>query len=91
MTHILAVLFSLAGLGALALSMKRHQRDIIGRRLSERDQSLTRAAGWFSIAASLALDMVGFGPAYGTVAWFGHMSIAAWIVVAMLCWRARLN
>lgn len=90
MIHILAALFSLTGLATLALSMKRHQRDIIGRRLSDREQSLTRAAGWLSIAASFALDMVGFGPAYGTIVWFGHMSIAAWIVVAILCWRARL-
>ncbi|QSB46251.1 hypothetical protein IDJ81_07155 [Tsuneonella flava] len=28
------------------------------------------------------------GPDYGTIAWFGHMPIAAWIAVAMLCWRA---
>ena len=91
MIDILAALAALAGFAALALSMKRHQRDIIGRKLTDRERTLTRTAGWLAIAASLALDVSGFGPAYGAIAWFGHMSIAAWIVVAGLCWRARIN
>ena len=91
MTHILGLLFSLVGFAALALSMNRHQRDIIGRKLSDREQNLTRAAGWLSLAASLAVDIAGLGSAYGATAWFGHMSISAWIVVATLCWRKRLN
>ncbi len=91
MIHLLAVVLSLSGFAALALSMKRHQRDLIGRALSERERVLARSAGALAIAASLAVAMAGFGPGLGAIAWFGHMSLAAWIVVTALCWHARLS
>ena len=91
MIQILAALSAFAGFAALALSMKRHQRDMIGRKLSDPERYVVRLAGWLAIAASLTLDMIGFGPGYGAIVWFGHLSIAAWMVVAALCWRARLN
>ena len=91
MIHILAVLMALTGFAALALSMKRHQRDMIGRKLSDRERYLVRSAGALAIAGCLAFDMAFLSPANGVIAWFGHMSIAAWFVVATLCWRAHLN
>ncbi|RIV80920.1 DUF3325 domain-containing protein [Aurantiacibacter xanthus] len=91
MIHLLAIVLSLVGFAALALAMKRHQREVIGRALTDKERHLTRSAGALAIAASLAVAMAAFGAGYGAVAWFGYMSVAAWIVVAALCWHARLK
>ena len=89
MTHVLVILLAFAGFAALALPMKRHRQAMIGRRLSDREGNLARTGGSLLIAASLVLAMAALGSAYGAIAWFGHLSVAAWAVMALLSWRAR--
>ncbi|KTE27690.1 hypothetical protein ATE75_12860 [Sphingopyxis sp. H080] len=50
-----------------------------------------RVSGYALLLLVFVLDGFAFGAGYGAVAWFGHLSIGAWSVVAWLCicvWRA---
>jgi hypothetical protein len=89
MTHVLTFLLAFSGFVMLALAMKRHQRAMIGRQLSDRESRVARTSGSLAIIASLSLAAASFGFAYGAVAWLGHLSVASWAVVTMLIWRTR--
>lgn len=89
MTHVLTILLAFSGFVMLALAMKRHQRAMIGRQLSDRERRVARTGGSVVIIASLSLAMVALGFAYGAIAWLGHLSVAGWAVVTMLIWRTR--
>ncbi len=89
MIHWLAILLALAGFALLALSMVRHQPDLAGRKLGAAISRYARAGGYAILLAVLLLDWIALGAAYGSIAWFGHLSIGAWSVVAWLCARAR--
>ncbi|WP_395397844.1 DUF3325 domain-containing protein [Novosphingobium sp. BL-8A] len=87
MSHFLAILLSLAGFVALALSMTRHQRDLAGRTLAKERALAARYIGGLLLTAAFVLDIGAFGGGYGTVAWCAHLSIGAWLTVALLQWR----
>lgn len=89
MSHLPATLLALAGFALIALSMGRHQTAIVGRRLSPSTSRRARVAGYALLALALLLDLAVFGGAYGAVAWWGHLSVGAWSVVAWLTWRTR--
>lgn len=89
MIHWLAVLLALAGFALLALSMARHQPDLAGRKLRAAISRYARGGGYAILLAVLLLDWIALGAAYGSIAWFGHLSIGAWGVVAWLCARTR--
>lgn len=89
MIHVLAMLLTLAGFIALALSMARHQRDLTGRALAQSQALVARYAGWALLAGAFALDFAAFGGGYGTVAWCAHLSVGAWLTIALLHWRKR--
>ncbi|AKM07613.1 DUF3325 domain-containing protein [Pelagerythrobacter marensis] len=89
MIHVLILFLAFLGFAMLAVAMQRHQRAIAGRQLSNRERRLMRTGGWLAIVAGLLLAMASLGPAYGAIAWLGHLSIASWGVVAVLIWRAR--
>ncbi len=87
MTHLFCTVLAIAAFAALALSMKRHQRDLAGRALTARETSLARAGGWSLIAVILAADVAVFGFGYALVAWAGQLTMGAWFNVAWLCWK----
>ena len=87
MIHFVAILLALGGFYALALSMTRHQRDLVGRTLVARQANAARISGWTLLAAAFVLDVVTWGGGYGSVAWFAHLSVGAWLTVAVLHWR----
>ncbi|MXO64306.1 DUF3325 domain-containing protein [Altericroceibacterium endophyticum] len=89
MIHFVLLALLILGFAALALSMKRHHRDVFARLLSRREMLLARAGAAVCIVAALALAIGQFGSAYGVLVWFGYLSIAAWIVVAALCFKAH--
>lgn len=89
MIHVVAMLLSFGGFIALALSMARHQRDLAGRTLAQNQALGLRYAGWTALAAAFAVDWVAFGGGYGTVAWCAHLSVGAWLTIALLHWRKR--
>ncbi len=88
MIHLLAILLALAGFALIAMSMGRHQADMAGRRLGPIASRRARAGGYALLVLVFLLDLAAFGPPYGAIAWFGHLSIGAWSIVAWLCVRA---
>lgn len=88
MTDAVAILLSIAGFVLLAAAMARHQVEIAGRRLPAEQARIVRIAGFGLLMAALLLDWAVFGAGYGAVAWFGHLSIGAWVIIAWLCLRA---
>lgn len=88
MIHLLCLFVATAAFAALALSMKRHQRDLAGRTLSQREGSLLRIGGWVLIALILTIDIFAFGFGYALVAWAGQSTMGAWLNVAWLCWKS---
>lgn len=89
MIHFVAILLAIGGFHALALSMTRHQRDLVGRALVARQASAARISGWALLAATFVIDVVTLGGGYGSVAWFAHLSVGAWLTIAVLHWRRR--
>lgn len=89
MIHFIAILLTLGGFYALALSMTRHQRDLVGRTLVARQANTARISGWALLVAAFVLDVATQGGGYGSVAWFAHLSVGAWLTVAILHWRRR--
>ena len=92
MIHFLAILLALCAFALLAISMPRHQADMAGRKLALTATRRARAGGYALLLLIFVLDAFAFGAGYGAVAWFGHLSIGAWSVVAGLCaraWRAN--
>ncbi len=81
MTHVLTLLPAMVGFGSLCLSMDRHQEDLLGRELPARLRYLLRVLGWVMLALSYFAAVRGFGWTLGSVAWTGHLSLAAAIVV----------
>lgn len=89
MIHVLAVAIAWAAFLALAVSMKRHQRDLVGRPLPERQASAARIAGWTCLAIAWTLEALAIGPALGTIVWVGETSLGGWLTVATIHWRAN--
>ena len=88
MSHLIAIPLALSGFALLALSMQRHQADMAGRKLTPTASRRARVGGFSLLLSAFLLDGLAFGAAYGAIAWFGHLSIGAWSVVAWLCVRA---
>lgn len=88
MTHIVAILLALAGFTLLALSMGRHQPDMVGHKLTRSASLRVRSGGYALLALVFLIDLMAFG-AVGVLAGFGHLSLGAWGIVAWLCARAN--
>jgi hypothetical protein len=86
--HLGVLVLALGAFVALALGMKRHQRDLAGRPLSPAASRLATAIGWLLLALAWALEAAFLGPALGTIAWIGEISMAAWLTVGTITWRA---
>lgn len=84
MIHILAILLSIAGFACLCAAMPRHQRDFVGHTLDADTARRSRTAGFALLAAALVVSTAGLGLAYGLIAAFGHMTLAAALVVTRL-------
>lgn len=89
MIHMLAILLALSAFALLAMSMPRHQQDLVGRKLASAVSRRARVGGYALLLSVFVLDAFASGAAYGAVLWFGHLSIGAWGMVAWLCVRAR--
>jgi len=87
MIHIVAICAAILGFGCLCAAMARHQTDMLGRKLPSPVQQQFRRAGGALLLVALAIDMAGLGIAYGAIAWFGHLTTGAVMVVAILKWK----
>lgn len=79
-----AILLALPGFAALALAMERHQRDLLGRRLTGRATLLLRGLGWLLLAASPLEAIARQGWGMGLVVWLGALTLAAAAVLLAL-------
>ncbi|AOR79455.1 DUF3325 domain-containing protein [Novosphingobium resinovorum] len=87
MMHLLPALIAFAGFLALAAAMKRHQRDLLGKSLTEAQMQPVRMAGWLLLGAGWTVSAALLGLAMGTIAWLGELSLGAALTVATLNWR----
>lgn len=89
MSHLVAVALCVSGFAALALAMRRQQRDIIGRPLPPAVTFLLRAAGACALLCALGVLVAWQGWSLGLVMFSGHTSIAAGLVLCALIAHAR--
>lgn len=87
MSHAVVAAVSLPAFALLALAMQRHQEDLFGRALAAGPTRALRAAGWLALLASLAVAVRAQGWSLGLVAWCGHISLSAGLVVlGLVAW-----
>lgn len=86
---LLAALFALLGMLGLVLGMERHQGDLLKRRLPRQQQRYAAGLGWTALACAYAAAAIAWGPAMGTVLWFGLLSLGAMAVLLTLSWRSN--
>src|SRR3546814_17667095 len=85
MIHILGILFSTLGSGVLCAGMAKHQSRLVGRKLPPSTVRLMKFGGFVVLALALAIDASGLGAAYGLIAWFGHLTVGAAVILLRLC------
>lgn len=77
MTDTAIFLLSLTGFGLLLLAMPRHQQDWLGSKLARIRSRALRLSGFAALALAFIVAGMGLGWAYGTVSWFGWLTIGA--------------
>jgi len=90
MTDLAVFVIALTGFALLFLAKPRHQQDWLNARLSSAAGRGLRLAGAALIVASFVIDGLVLGWGYGSVCWFGWLTLAAILVVALNSNRARL-
>lgn len=87
----LAALFSLAGMGWLALSLEVHWRQLFGRKtvLSASTAKWLRLAGWTGLLLSALCCFVADRPSMASLVWVMLLTGAALSIALLLAWRAH--
>ncbi|GAB1059974.1 DUF3325 domain-containing protein [Shewanella algae] len=75
--------------GLLAISMFGHFREAMGRAPKTLESHLLYAGGWLALLASFVLCGMGYGWGYGSILFFGLMTLAALPVVLQLSYLGR--
>ena len=91
MIHLAIAAPALLGFALLLLAMPRHQQDWLRRKLSLRLCRLLRWSGLCALALGFIAAGLGLGWAYGSVVWFGWLSVAAVLVQAVQTNRERIQ
>ena len=84
-----ALLLALAGFAALALSMKKHHRDLFGAPPPRGRAMAFQAAGWTLLALSIMPCVIESGWSVGLVLWFGLLTVAALVVALSMTYGPR--
>ena len=84
MLMLIAFVTCLAGFAALALSLPKHARDLLGPAGTPTGRRACRLAGWTLLALSVALCLAAQGAANGCIVWFGLASSATLLVTLAL-------
>lgn len=87
MIHFFCIALAAAGFALLAAAMDRHQKDLVGSKLPSAYSRRLRMAGAAMLVATLIIGTIGPGLAVGVIAWFGHLTAGAAIVLTWLCWK----
>lgn len=91
MIHLAIGALALSGFVLLLLAMPRHQQDWLRRKLAARITTTLRWSGFGALALAFIVAGLGLGWAYGSVAWFGWLSVAAVLVLAAQTNRERIQ
>lgn len=91
LTLCLAPLFSLAGMGWLALGLEVHWRQLFGRKtvLSETTTKRFRLAGWSSLLLSALCCFIADRPSMAGLVWVMLLTVAGLSIALLLAWRAQ--
>ncbi|WP_068079456.1 DUF3325 domain-containing protein [Novosphingobium rosa] len=90
MTHLLTALPCLLGFALLLTAMARHQQDCLKRKLPARASRLLRATGLALLTIGFIIAGLGLGWAYGSVSWFGWLSVGAVLTLTVQTNRERI-
>ncbi|WP_374406393.1 DUF3325 domain-containing protein [Pelagerythrobacter sp.] len=91
MIHLLVLVLTTSGFALLCVARDRHQRVLIGRRLSARAAKRTRYAGIACLALAYPVATNNSGWAHGTLEWVALTSVGAVLVMAGLTVRSARN
>ena len=81
---------ALSGFGALSLAMDRHFEDIYGRGTSPgAKRRWLQLLGTLALLASLLACLLAQGTAQGWVLWCGVLTVAALLLLLLLCYAPR--
>lgn len=92
MTHLLTLLSCLVGFAAFAMSMARHQTEVLGRPMSRTTGKRLFLIGAAWLAAAWGLACWSWGAGLGSVGFSAHAMFAAGLVhgsVSLRRWRAE--
>nr|WP_299809050.1 DUF3325 domain-containing protein [uncultured Shewanella sp.] len=81
--------FSYLAFGLLALAMFSHYRDTFGSAPSPTQAKVLYIAGWLAIAGTFWGCITSLGGAYGSILFFGLLSVAGLLVILTLSYRAK--
>ena len=84
MMAMLALSLAYTGLAGLCLAMPRHHRQVWTRDPRPAARTGLRVAGWLCLVLSPLPCVVVWGAAAGTVAWFGVLSAAGFVLAFSL-------
>lgn len=88
--YVLALALSLCGFALLALASDREGEVLLGRPATARQRHAFRLLGWVLLALALWLCIQAWLPAFGTVMWFGWLTVAAiGLVLTITYWPWR--
>ena len=90
MIHAAIFVLSFSGFALLLLAMPRHQQEWFRYKLSPASSRKFRKSGFVALVLAFAVAAMGFGWGYGTVAWFGWLTVAAALVVIANIQRKRI-
>ena len=90
LTLCLAALFSLTGMGWLALSLEVHWRQIFGRKavLTASAANWLRLAGWIGLLLAAICCFIADRPSMAVLVWVMLLAGAATTIALLLAWRA---
>lgn len=84
MIHLLLFVLASSAFLMLCLARDRHQRDVLGRKLSATTAKRLRAGAAACLLLAFLLAGLKLGWGYGTVEWLGQLSAGALVTVFLL-------
>ncbi|PNU02163.1 DUF3325 domain-containing protein [Novosphingobium guangzhouense] len=91
MIHLAIAAPALLGFALLLMAMTRHQQDWLRRKLSPRLSKSMRWSGLGLLVLAFGVAGLAMGWAYGSVVWFGWLSVAAALVLTGQTNRERIQ
>lgn len=89
MVTLAALLLNFGGVAFIALSMRKHYRQVFVAEPSKVAARIRRTAGWLLLGSSLMPFLIGESSSVGVVMWIGVLTVSAVSVTMLLTYRPR--